>query len=313
MSMDLGTLLILGLIFMLSLLVTYFLGDYLLNIQLRKRLEIIKDVNYDEIHPLVSNSEQLARVLLERLVGFSMEDEKWESSEIRTRFLNAGYRSHVIILLYFGGKTILTLLLPMLYLLDVLLFSSFTNGAQIAMVAVALACIGFYLPNVLLALKIRFRKREIFENFPDALDLIRVCVSAGLGLDAAIAKVGEELAITSKALAEEFHLLSLELRAGATRDHALRNLATRTGVEDINALVGMLIQAEKFGTSVNDSLKVHAESLRSKRQIRAQEEAAKIPVKLTVPMILCILPAVFVVVLGPAVLGMIKNFSKAFG
>jgi tight adherence protein C len=146
------------------------------------------------------------------------------------------------------------------------------------------------------------RQRQIFDSFPNALDLMRVCISAGLGLDAAIDRVGKELKIESKALAEEFHTLNLELRTGATHENALKNLATRTGVEDIRALVGMLIQTEHFGTSVAEALRVHADGLRSKRTLRAQETAAKIPVKLTIPMILCIFPALMVVVLGPAIL-----------
>ena len=146
------------------------------------------------------------------------------------------------------------------------------------------------------------RQRQIFDSFPNALDLMRVCISAGLGLDAAIDRVGKELRIESKALAEEFHTLNLELRTGATHENALKNLATRTGVEDIRALVGMLIQTEHFGTSVAEALRVHADGLRSKRTLRAQEAAAKIPVKLTIPMILCIFPALMVVVLGPAIL-----------
>ena len=153
----------------------------------------------------------------------------------------------------------------------------------------------------------------MFESFPDALDLIRVCVSAGLGLDAAIARVGAELVATSHSLADEFRQLSLELRAGASRSIALQNLAVRTGIDDINALVAMLIQSERFGTSVSDSLRVHAEALRDKRMIRAQEAAAKIPVKLTIPMALCILPALFVVVLGPAVLGIFHSLGSLLG
>jgi tight adherence protein C len=150
--------------------------------------------------------------------------------------------------------------------------------------------------------RIKARKEQIFNTFPDALDLIRICVSSGLGLDAAIARVGNELSISSKALSEEFHQLNLELRAGATRENALKNLATRSGVEDIQSLVSMLIQSIRFGTSVSESLRIHAEGLRSKRKLKAQEAAAKIPAKLSIPMILCIFPALFVVILGPSVL-----------
>lgn len=142
---------------------------------------------------------------------------------------------------------------------------------------------------------------------------MRVCVGAGLGLDAAIARVGQEIAINSVALAEEFKELNLELRAGVSRQEALRNMAERTGVEDVGSLVAMLIQSERFGTSVSESLKVHAEALRVKRKMMAQEAAGKIPVKLTIPMILCIFPAIFVVILGPAIIGVIRALNPVVG
>lgn len=299
-------------IFCIGCLAAYFLGSYFLNRDINQRLENIKSENLDEVKPLVSRKEEAAKNLLARLVKYSMDEGEWEESKTRIRFLNAGYRDNVIILIYFGSKTLLTLLLPAVFLLYQFLSEHILSGRDLGFYALAFACFGYYLPNMLLEFLIVQRKREIFENFPDALDLIRVCVSAGLGLDAAIAKVGQELVVTSRALADEFHLLSLELRAGATRDKALRNLAMRTGVEDINALVSMLIQAERFGTSVSDSLKVHAEGLRIKRQMRAQEAAAKIPVKLMLPMIFCILPSLFVVVLGPSILNMMVNLPKIF-
>lgn len=220
-----------------------------------------------------------------------------------------GLPGDLIIIAYFGGKTLLTLCFPLLYLMWVLISGVGQSETELGFGMLAFALVGYYLPNVLLDARVRNRQRELFESFPDALDLIRVCVSAGLGLDAAIARVGQELKIKSAALAEEFRLLSLELRAGATRAQALRNLATRTGVEDINALVAMLIQAERFGTNVSDSLRVHAEALRTKRQMHAQEQAAKIPVKLTIPMALCILPALFIVVVGPAAINILRSFG----
>jgi tight adherence protein C len=151
-----------------------------------------------------------------------------------------------------------------------------------------------------LARRIAYRKREIFESFPDALDLIIVCVEAGLGLDAALARVGEEMHMRSPILGEELHLINLELRAGSSRERALRNLALRTGVEDIDTLVAMLVQSDRFGTSVADSLRVHADGLRTKRRLRAEEAAAKIAVKLLFPLIFLIFPSMLLVLLGPA-------------
>lgn len=304
-----GQLLILMLAFVVGTGGTFWLMNRILNSRLEGRLDAIRSEMLDEEHPLISRIEVWAREVLGKLVRYSMDEEKWQSSPLRVRFLNAGYRGDLIVLVYFGGKTLLALVLPAVYLLLALVLGSQSSGTTIGFIAVALAAVGYYLPNAILRLKIRHRQRELFESFPDALDLIRVCVSAGLGLDAAIARVGQELRLKSQVLAEEFRLLSLELRAGATRAQALRNLAMRTGVDDINALVAMLIQAERFGTNVSDSLRVHAEALRSKRQFRAQEAAGKIPVKLTIPMALCILPALFIVIVGPAALSILRTLG----
>lgn len=163
-----------------------------------------------------------------------------------------------------------------------------------------MAALGYFLPNIVLERQITYRKREVFENFPDAIDLMTVCVEAGLGLDAAISRVGEEMRLKSLILAGELHLVNLELRAGGARERALRNLALRTGVEEVDALAAMLVQADRFGTSVADSLRVHSDSLRTKRRLRAEETAATIPTKLLFPLIFCIFPSMLLVLLGPA-------------
>jgi tight adherence protein C len=162
------------------------------------------------------------------------------------------------------------------------------------------ATLGYYMPHVILNRIIFVRQREIFETFPDALDLLIVCIEAGLAMDAAINRVADEIQHQSQVLAEELHLVTLELRAGAAKEHALRNFALRTGVEDVDALVAMLIQAERFGTSIADSLRVHADMLRTKRRQRAEEAAAKIALKLLFPLIFCIFPSLLLVLLGPA-------------
>mgnify|MGYP000423216712 FL=1 len=144
-------------------------------------------------------------------------------------------------------------------------------------------------------------------SFPDALDLVRICVGCGLGLDAAITRVGEEIRLVSPELAEEFEQLSLELRAGSSRENALSNLAMRTGLKDIEALVAMLKQASRFGTNVTEALLIFSADLRAKRKTRAQEIAAKIPVKISMPIILCIFPALFVVILGPAIISLVNT------
>jgi tight adherence protein C len=162
------------------------------------------------------------------------------------------------------------------------------------------AAIGYYIPNAVLSRLVFLRQREVFETFPDAADLMLVCVESGLGLDAALLRVADEIRIKSRVLAEELHLLNLEIRAGAGREKALRNLALRTGVEEVGTFVTMLVQTDRFGTSIGEALRVFSDELRTKRKLRAEELAAKIPLKLLFPLIFFIFPSLLLVLLGPA-------------
>lgn len=234
------------------------------------------------------------------IARLSLPKEGWEESQLRIRFMNAGYRSSSAPALYFAAKTLLTFSVPGLFALYTIISGTSIQPNDFLMLMVGLAAVGYFLPNAFLARRIAYRKREIFESFPDALDLIIVCVEAGLGLDAALARVGEEMYMRSPILGEELHLINLELRAGSSRERALRNLALRTGVEDIDTLVAMLVQSDRFGTSVADALRVHADSLRTKRRLLAEEAAAKIAVKLLFPLIFFIFPSMLLVLLGPA-------------
>ena len=159
---------------------------------------------------------------------------------------------------------------------------------------------GLYLPNLWLRLIIQKRQQQIREGFPDILDLLVVCVEAGLGLDAAIARVSQEIQSTYPVICKEFQDLALELRVGLTREEALRNLNIRIGLEEVHQLTALLIQSDELGSSIAKALKVHAESMRKKRHSKAEELAAKIPVKLTLPLIFFIFPSLFIVLLGPA-------------
>jgi tight adherence protein C len=234
------------------------------------------------------------------LAKLSLPTEGWENSHFRTRFMNAGYRGSNAPLLFFTAKTLLAFVLPGLAILYLSLSSTLLAQHMMLLIVLLFAALGYFLPNILLEKRINDRKREIFESFPDAIDLTTVCVEAGLGLDAALARVGAEMQTKSLALGEELHLLSLELRAGSSRERALKNLALRTGVEEIDALVAMLVQSDRFGTSVADSLRVHSDNLRTKRRQRAEEAAAKVPLKLLFPVIFCIFPSLLLVLMGPA-------------
>lgn len=238
--------------------------------------------------------EKVARVAAP-FSRLSLPEEGWEQSALRTRFMNAGWRHPSAPKLYFAAKTVLALSLPALASL-----LAAGRGGNPLLLLFASAAIGYYLPNGALSRRAQRRQRDIFESLPDALDLLTICVEAGLSMERALTKVAGEIHIKSVALAQELQLVLMEMRAGFSKERALRNLALRSGVEDVDALVAMLVQAERFGTSMGESLRVHADNLRRKRAVVAQEAAAKVALKLLFPLIFCIFPALMIVLLGPA-------------
>lgn len=233
-------------------------------------------------------------------VKLSLPSEGWDNSPLRVRFINAGWRKPSSMPLFFALKTGLAILFPLLLML--LGGENFFNAgaSNIMLMLILVAGIGCYVPNFYLAQVIAKRQREIFENFPDALDLLIICIEAGLALDQAFAKVAAEIHIKSETLAQELQLVLMELRTGFSKEQALRHLSLRTGVEEVEVLVTMLIQSERFGTSMADSLRVHSDNLRTKRRQRAEETAAKIAIKLLFPLIFFIFPTLLLVLLGPS-------------
>ncbi|ANA34081.1 hypothetical protein R82526_01137 [Ralstonia mannitolilytica] len=230
----------------------------------------------------------------------SLPKEGWENSQLRIRFMNAGWRQAWAPSLYFGVKTVLAIVLPLIGLLVLSSRPEHFDQEMIFAILGLLSAIGYYLPNAVLSRKVEQRKRAVFEEFPDMLDLLTVCVEAGLGLDAAMLRVSEELALRCPVMAEEMELTLLELRSGFSKEKALTNLALRTGVEDVDRFASMLIQADRFGTSLADSLRVLSDMLRTKRRMLAEEQAAKIALKLLFPLIFFIFPTLLLVLLGPA-------------
>jgi tight adherence protein C len=171
--------------------------------------------------------------------------------------------------------------------------------------------LGYLLPDLLLVWRVRARQHKLRKALPDGLDLLVICVEAGLGLDQAMMRVSQELHITHSELSEELQLVNLEMRVGKTRLDALRELGRRTGLEDIKSLVAMLIQTERFGTSIAQSLRVHSDDLRIKRRQRAEEMAAKTSVKMVPALVFFIFPALMVVILGPAVIAIMRQLLPA--
>lgn len=252
----------------------------------------------------------------EPVARLSGAEDVRDAGRVRARFLQAGWRSRAAPLHFFALKSVLALAGP---LLAWLALTAAGHGASRLgtqawlLLLVGSAAAGLYLPNALLRLRIERRQQELFEAFPDAIDLMIVCMESGLSLDLAIQRADQEMTLRSPALAEELALVGMELRIGATRERALRNLALRTGVPEVGAFVASLLQAERFGTTVADALRVHAEDLRLRRQYRAEEAAAKVPTKLLFPLILTIFPALLVVLVGPAGIGLVRQVLPLLG
>jgi tight adherence protein C len=216
-----------------------------------------------------------------------------ELGSLRLRLVQAGYRREEALTIFFGIRVAFALGLFALFA------SSILAKPNLALALGGLG-LGYILPGMVLARMAKRRAHRIRLSLADMLDLLVVSVEAGLGLDQALQRVGAELAFAYPELSDELRLINLELRAGKPRSEALRNLADRTGVDDLSSLVTMLIQTDKFGTSVAQSLRVYSETLRTKRRQRAEEAAAKTGVKMVFPLVLCIFPAIWVVTIGPA-------------
>lgn len=243
------------------------------------------------------------------LARLSAPTGAWQDSPLRVYFLQAGIGREDARLLYFGAKTLLPLLLAAGVFVAM---EGVSSLERLLALAVAALC-GSYAPNLFLAWVRRQRQREIFEHFPDATDLMLICLEAGLSMDAALARVEREMRLSSGALADELHLTQLELRAGVPREQALRHLALRTGVEEIATFALMLRQAERLGTSIGDSLRVYSDELRHKRMVRAEEVAARVPTKMLLPLVLFIFPSIILVVMGPAAITVIRTLMPMLG
>jgi tight adherence protein C len=226
-------------------------------------------------------------------------------SILRRRLTSAGYRSIDAAILFSAAKIVSALVVAIAVF--VLL------GRRGVLPSVLGLGLGFMLPDFWLARQTKKRQKVIRHGLPDALDLFIVCLEAGSSLDQAIVKASEELGIAYPALAEELRLITMEIRAGKPRLEAFKNFAARTRVDDVRALVAMLVQTDRFGTSVAQALRTHADTARLKRRQTAEEKAAKLSVKLVFPLVLFLFPAMYVVVLGPAVIKIVHVFSAGLG
>jgi tight adherence protein C len=242
--------------------------------------------------PTVKVRERIEQALdpLSKAIPLSPSDV----SRTRAWLIQAGLRESRHVSYYFGAR----IALAFLGLLGVVAFS----GVDSVPLLVCIPALGFFIPRFILKRMIKDRQRRIRIALPDALDLTVICVEAGLALDQALMRVGQDLHHAHPDLSDEFHLVNLEMRAGKPRAEALRNMVDRTGVDDIRALVGTLIQTDRFGTSVAQALRVHSDSLRVSRRQRAEEQAAKTTIKMVPPLVIFILVPFLFVTIGPALI-----------
>jgi tight adherence protein C len=245
---------------------------------------------------------------LEPVARMLLPQEDWKRSHMKARLIMAGYRTDRARNIYLTSKILLSFFPTLLIFFPLILLGYFgTNQSSAILIMAGVSLTGFFSPDIFLYHRKQKRQEAMIDSFPDILDLLVVCVEAGLSLDSAIQRVSRESVISHPELGEEMSLVNLELRAGKSRDEALHSLADRTGLNDVRALTSILIQAEHFGTSVAAALRDHSTEMRKLRIQRAKEKAAKLPVKMTFPILLFIFPAIFLVILGPAVIRIVTG------
>jgi tight adherence protein C len=245
--------------------------------------------------------------LVAQLGGFMPAQDGRDA--LRTGLIRAGFRRREAVLALLGSKILLAVALPLCWL--VFASSSGQPGGRVFFGTLLGAVLGFYLPTMFIAIRQGARHDEVLTSLPDALDLLVVCVEAGLGVAAALQRVAVEMRIASPVLAGELVLVNQEMQTGISRTDSLRNLAERTGVDEVYSLVAMLIQTDRLGTSVGQALRAHADSMRTKRRQRAEQMARKATVKLAFPLVLLIFPALLVVILGPAAIQLMQALTAS--
>jgi tight adherence protein C len=253
-----------------------------------------------------ARSEKVAALL--QALGEQVQGRHADVSALRLRMIQAGYTGRTAVPIYLGSRIALPIGLAAtsVFILSVLGATSLAG----VLATVWFAAVGYVMPSFYIGSRITRRQKEMQKALPDALDLLVVCVEAGLGLNQALVRVSEEIERLSPVLSEQLALVNLEIRAGTARDEAFRNMGDRTGMEDIRSLMAMLVQTDRFGTSIATALRVHADTMRTKRRQRAEEAAAKTTIKLVFPLVLFIFPAMFVVILGAAVIQIYEALGK---
>jgi len=241
--------------------------------------------------------------------GLSLGDSN--AKGLQRKMLAAGYRSPSAPKIFTLVRLILIFALPIALVLPQLLSSGPASLFKLYLEAAGLAVMGLFLPNLFLTAKADRRRQEVLNDFPDSLDLMLVCVEAGMGLEAALDRVGREMTLSHPLISEMLSQTTLELRAGAGREEALRNMADRAGVDEIRAFSTLLIQSDKLGSSIATTLRIYASEMREKRRMRAEEKAHRLPVLLSIPLVACMLPTMIGILMLPAIIRVIREVAPA--
>lgn len=290
--------LIILLIFVSVALLSYILLYTLVNRRNPVRDRIARLISHEEDHPRLVPSRTKWHIRLIEIGGM-LRMNPADLHSCREMITASGFKAESVYVLL-GSKLLLTMALPITYLTIFVLPKGLVAGSSASLMAVACAISGYLLPTFWLKHRAAHRKTEIFHSLPDVLDLLTVCVEAGLSLDAALIKTSENFQHKNNPLIMEINTVIQEIRLGKARAEALRSLAERTMVDDIRAFVAMLVQTEKFGTSLGKTLRTYSDSLRMKRKQLAEERAAKTAIKMLFPLTFCVFPALIVVMLAPA-------------
>lgn len=243
--------------------------------------------------------------------GISLVDTQGDS--LRARLIAAGYHSPLAPKLFTAIRLGLLVLLPAVLIGAIFLGGTEVSQFKLYLLGVALAVFGLYAPNLFISVKADRRRQAIVNGFPDSLDLMLVCVEAGLGMEAAFDRVGREMQNSHPLVAQMLSVVTLELRAGSTRAEALHNMANRTQVTEIRSFAALLIQSDKLGSSIGETLRVYASEMREKRRMRAEERAHRLPVLLSVPLVACMLPVMIGVLMLPAIIRVMRELLPAMG
>ncbi|MCC7498547.1 MAG: type II secretion system F family protein [Bryobacterales bacterium] len=270
----------------------------------KEAIERVTGVSVDANEQIPAHPSLVFHDLLKKL-GNVLPTSPKEASVVQRRLIRAGIRGPNAVKILYGARVGLGVLLPLIAL--IFIANSDADSSNKVMIVTAAAAAGFFGPNEYVNLRAKKRQKQIQRGLPNALDLLVVCVESGLGLDQAILQVAKELEHAHPEISEEFTFVNLELKAGARRSEALRNLADRTAVDDLKKLVAVLIQADRFGTGIAQSLRAHSDYMRVQARQIAEEKAAKLGVKLVFPIFFCILPSLFVVTVGPIICRIIRD------